>query len=259
MKVARFWVRWQAKLRSGESLGQYSYGDRDQIREELISEHHDQSGQLVAAVTRNRYGALVLNTANVLFADVDLPDKVIYYREPGWFGRLVSRLSGARPEDLTTPMVWQKARKELRARFVQFQQSHPTLCVQVYETAAGFRLAISNEVYEPDSDDAKRYLSELGSDALYQRLCQNQSCFRARLTPKPWRCGMRKPDSQYPRDHAAQTKFEDWLARYESASDQFSVCRQVDSLGGVANHPVVSPVLELHDRYCVKPGNEKLA
>jgi hypothetical protein len=252
--------RWQANLRSGRALGEYSYGERDQIREELIAEHYDENGELVAAITRNRYGALVLNSANVLFADVDLPMRVIYYREPGWLGKLIGRLSGSKPEDNTRQAVQKKARDELRARFVQFQASHPTLCVRVYETAAGFRLVIANDLFSPDSDLAKQYLTELGSDPLYRKLCINQSCFRARLSPKPWRCGLSKPSDSYPREtEASKASFKDWLARYESVSEKFVVCRQVDSLGGVANHPVVTQVLALHDEYCVKAARLKLA
>lgn len=252
--------RWQAALRSGEKLSEYSYADRDQIREELIAEHHDKDGQLIAAITRNRYGALVLNAANVFFADVDLPMKVVHYREPGWIGRLIGRLSGAKPSDLTRQAVHKQARDALRAKFVQFQRDHSTLCVRVYETAAGFRLVVTNQLFQPDSDQTTSYLTELGSDPLYMRLCQNQSCFRARLSPKPWRCQLPRPPGQHPREkEATKASFAQWLTAYQSASEQYEVCRQVDSLGGVANHPVISQVLALHDEHCVKQGNHRLA
>lgn len=80
--------RWQARLKTGRPSGNYPYEDKDEIREELIKEQFDQEGNLVAAITRNRYGALVLNSANILFADVDLP--VQYRKGSSSFNRLFS-------------------------------------------------------------------------------------------------------------------------------------------------------------------------
>ncbi|MGY5765739.1 hypothetical protein ACXET9_11110 [Brachybacterium sp. DNPG3] len=48
------------------------YPDRRQP-EELLEEIRDEDGALVAALTRNRYGAVVLNTDAVLITDIDLP------------------------------------------------------------------------------------------------------------------------------------------------------------------------------------------
>jgi hypothetical protein len=43
------------------------------LPEELLEEVHAEDGTLIAAVTRNRYGAAVLNTDVLLISDVDLP------------------------------------------------------------------------------------------------------------------------------------------------------------------------------------------
>src|SRR5699024_8216356 len=51
--------------------GEY-YPDRRRP-EELLEEIFSPEGALIAAITRNRYGAAVLNTDAMLIADVDLP------------------------------------------------------------------------------------------------------------------------------------------------------------------------------------------
>jgi hypothetical protein len=43
------------------------------MREPVLREFRDPDGMLVAAVTRNSYGCLVLNTARLRVVDVDAP------------------------------------------------------------------------------------------------------------------------------------------------------------------------------------------
>ena len=45
------------------------------LPEELLKEVHSEDGTLIAAITRNRYGAAVLNTDALLICDVDLPEE----------------------------------------------------------------------------------------------------------------------------------------------------------------------------------------
>ncbi len=49
------------------------YLDRP-MREPVLREVKKDNGELAAVVTRNSYGCLVLNTARVMFVDVDLPE-----------------------------------------------------------------------------------------------------------------------------------------------------------------------------------------
>ena len=58
---------------SGQRLDRYGYGSVP-LREEVIQQFADAGGQNTAAVTRNAYGALVLNTARVMFVDIDFPE-----------------------------------------------------------------------------------------------------------------------------------------------------------------------------------------
>ena len=52
----------------GQKPDTYDYCDRP-VKEEIIREILDEKEQ-IALITRNRYGALVLNSAKVLFADI---------------------------------------------------------------------------------------------------------------------------------------------------------------------------------------------
>ena len=60
------------RVTRGDRLEAYDYGERP-IREEIV-ERLEESGDHAAVITRNRYGSLVLNTSQVLFADLDFPE-----------------------------------------------------------------------------------------------------------------------------------------------------------------------------------------
>ena len=51
------------------------YGDPDRpMREQVLREFRGPDGQLAAVQTRNSYGCFVLNTAGLVFVDVDTPE-----------------------------------------------------------------------------------------------------------------------------------------------------------------------------------------
>lgn len=241
---------WKKLLREGRPLDDYPYQDKDQLKEELIEEHRDEAGELIAAITRNRYGALVLNSAKVLFADVDLPTPL--GPRAGLLGRLLQRLRGApRPQDEAA-----RLRETYRQRFVEFQRRHPRLQLRVYETRAGFRLAVGNRLFEPTGEQTRELLRELDSDELYIRLCRSQQCFRARLTPKPWRCGHKGPPNPFPREDAEQAaRFARWLQSYRDKAAGYRVCRLSQELGDGPALAAAEPVLRLHDTYVLGPDD----
>jgi hypothetical protein len=89
-----------------------------------------------------------------------------------------------------------------------------------------------------------------GTDPWFVRLCLAQKSFRARLSPKPWRIGLKPPPGQYPRDDAeAERRFAEWLAGYAAASAGCATCRYLETVGkggmvGSDNQDLI----ELHDR-----------
>lgn len=192
------------------------------IAEELLEEVDAHN-----VITRNRYGAEVLNSVDTCFLDVDsFSPTGLWACVVRWFG------GGRSDEDLLLEAVRNLCREV------------PGLGVRVYRTARGWRLAAAAPGLEPGSAAMESLCSRLRVDALYRRLCVQQGCWRARLTPKPFR--LRMP-GVYPQpqasDAAGSRAAQEWLALYRERSAGFAVCRLVDAVGT----PVHSAIISLHD------------
>lgn len=217
--------------RGVDALREYEYWN-GYIREEVLDEITNGDGRILAVLTRNSYGAIVLNTESVLFGDIDVV-------EPGILSKLLQ--------------VFGKAKKD-KAFFVskieQYQKQNPMYTIKVYETFAGLRVVVTNQVFENYSDSAKAIFFALGADPLYVKLCEAQSCFRARLTPKPWRIKLDRPASRFPRQEQSEINdFAGWVQNYEIASRSVSTVKLVSVFGSDFEHPDVARVLEVHDQY----------
>jgi hypothetical protein len=207
-------------LASGVRLDRYSYGNRP-LREEIVETHAG------IAITRNLYGALILNTERVMFIDIDCGEDA----------------SGERRG---------------RDQVARWSTTHPDLGLRVYRTAAGLRVLVTNQTFDPEASESAALLAEVGSDPLYVKLCRAQASFRARLTPKPWRVGMRPPRLRWPFEDAdVAARYAQWVAGYDQASAARSVCKLVETLGPAEVAPDVAPVLALHDQRAV--GERPLA
>ncbi|HIV71323.1 MAG TPA: hypothetical protein H9903_10360 [Candidatus Aquabacterium excrementipullorum] len=241
--------RARAKLRHWARLVQeqpdpfdtYGY-DTGEIREELVEEITGSGGTVIGAITRNGYGALVLNTPRLLIADVDA-------HPAGLVDRLKARFASG-----STPKTRRLA--EIQA----FHAHHPELGLTVFETHAGLRVFLTNQAHHPDAHTARQLMIALGTDPLYQRLCQSQHCYRARLSPKPWRCGTTRPPNRYPRElgEASQT-YTHWLAAYSHHSAGYAVCRPMLTLGPTAQDEDTARLMTLHQAMTVRPGELPLA
>lgn len=215
--------------RGGLSDQAYFYG-KAPLREEIIRDGASDA----AIVTRNRYGALVLNTARVPFIDVDLPS--------GGGGGLLKSLFGG-PKTSAGEITLGKVR-EACAR-------HSRTTFRIYRTAAGFRILATDLLIRPESQQAADLLTDFGADPFFVKLCKLQSSFRARLTPKPWRCECPLPPGAHPRtDPETQRKFAEWRARYEEKSRHFAVCEFVETRGPGRTIEEIGPMVEDHDAAC---------
>ena len=89
----------------------------------------------------------------------------------------------------------------------------------------------------------------LGADPLYRKLCKTQKCYRARLTPKPWRCefGAGKPPRWPYANARAEKRFQKWEAEYQTASAGWATCTLVRQIGNSMIHPDVQHIVKLHD------------
>lgn len=229
---------------SGRKLDRYGYGCMP-MREEVMNKVDDSQGNMVAVVTRNLYGSLILNAQRVMFVDIDFPPVGAGEAAKHFFSRLFGRAK-APPE----------AQREEQARMdiERFMAERPQWGLRLYRTFAGLRGIVTHDVFDPKSATALDVLQQMGSDPLYIRLCKAQECFRARLTPKPWRCGHHGNTLQFPfeNDEAAQ-RFEQWKAAYDACQGSYATCRFVGTLGSGEIHPEVEQIVELHD-FVTKSG-----
>lgn len=98
------------------------------------------------------------------------------------------------------------------------------------------------------TDEAKAWLKDMGSDPLYQKLCENQKSFRARLTPKSWRCGLRQPTVRFPWEtEKKQQIMEKWISNYQQKSQGFAVCELIETMGAPFPISELKPLIDLHD------------
>jgi hypothetical protein len=216
------------------------YGDRP-LRETVLREFPGRDGAPAAIVTRNGYGCLVLNAARALFVDVDRPDSSM--RKVRGSGGLFDRLFGRRTKP-DPPEETEAALEPLR----RWQQSNPAWSWRIYRTRAGYRLLATHDLFEPESSVVGRVFDSLGADPLYCRLCRSQQCFRARLTPKPWRCGCRPArHGWFGKNVDLERGFGVWQRGYEKASSRYATCRFIRTEGSAPIHADLSELIAFHD------------
>lgn len=129
-----------------------------------------------AWLTVNQYNALVLNTRNMLIADIDFGDeRLIKYAGVKDCDEVVENLSDLHLLD-------DELHGSVCFRFID-QSYH------VYRTHSGCRVICTSLCLPWDEHGwvSQRFMRFLRSDPDYIRLCEIQKCYRARLTPKPWR------------------------------------------------------------------------
>lgn len=264
-------ARVAERIRRGEGFPErYTYGDRP-LREEVVRELPGSAGAEPpdAAITRNSYGALVLNAARAFFIDVDVPrDDAPPAPSPAaspaaslWGvldslplpGALRSIADSFRPPagsgsgagGSSGPADPAAAALDRLRRWVD---SHPGWRVRVYRTYAGLRYLVTHAPFSPTDAEAQATMRALGTDPQYIRLCQVQKSFRARLTPKPWRIGMPNPPVRFPFESPAdEREMRDWESRYALASQNRATCHFIEELGSGTEHPDIAPLRELHD------------
>lgn len=222
----------------GNEVTRYPYGCASP-REEVTNELSDDQGNVTAIVTRNRYGSLVLNTERVLFVDIDFPPDGFVETIKHLFARLLGRKAA--------PLA-SRHEENVKTSLQQFLSAHSQWNLRLYRTFAGLRAIATHDLFDPADELVYSLLEQLGSDPLYIRLCKTQKCFRARLTPKPWRCGHVANSIPYPLQDAQQTeRYERWKAQYESRQRGYATCQFLGALGSGHVHPDVGQIIGLHD------------
>jgi hypothetical protein len=220
-----------ARVERGDPLPHgYSYGDRP-LREELLHEVRSAGGELLGLLTRNAYGCIVLNAPRAMFLDVDIPEPSLSQKLRGLFGAKMKS-----PEEKALGGV----RDALRTM--------PGLSYRIYRTAAGLRVLVTDRTFDPRDPVVERLMASAAADPAYARLCRIQSSFRARLTPKPWRCRRTRPPVRFPfLTDEERERFDAWLVDYERAAEAHATCRLLEEAGGARVHDEIGPLLDLHE------------
>jgi hypothetical protein len=225
------------KARTGlKHAAQYEYGT-GVLREERLALLAGSDAAPDAVLTRNRYGAPVLNARRLFIADIDFPE--------------------AKP----TLKFWSKPADPADAARVAVRgwaEAHGA-SVRMYRTPAGLRVIRTDRNLDAESPEAMADLDALGSDPLYRALCRRQQCFRARLGPKPWRIGLPSPPRQFPRAPGDESRFREWLAEYEGTARDYAACRFVEAAGGDRVAPELESLVRVHDEQSGALSDRELA
>jgi hypothetical protein len=231
-------AEWRPGARSG------GYYPRVPLREPILDESIV-DGEQAFALTRNRYGSVVLNTDRVLIADVDLPGLSDRPFGPGFWRRLLKLYEPWTDPDVQPPQVVKRL-----GQIEQWAAANPGLGVIVYRTRSGLRVFVTGVSEPATSADGQRILAELRTDRIYRELCRTHGTFRARLTPKPWRLPrMKAPQGRWPyADERAERRFQEWLTAYETAAAGFAVCRRLAAFGPPPS-ALEDQILRLHDAH----------
>lgn len=260
----------------------YNGADGLPIREQIISRSGD------AVVTRNAYGALCLNTPDVLFADVDALDDggcsaygfswlvfTAAYLAMAWESEHARSIwlfllgSIAAVTVLGSAWHWSLNRirvspkQAARTRIERFSKRNRDWAMRLYETPRGWRVLVTHATFDPRSTQVRSFFDAIGTDPIYARMCFNQNCFRARVSPKPWRVGV--ADHLTPRPGVWPVSPErmpdrmKWVKRYERHCQGFAACRFEVILGAATNCEKAVEIIRLHDQLSEATSGQPIA
>jgi hypothetical protein len=249
------------------------------IREEVISRHQD------IVISRNSYGALCLNTPDVLFADIDFEYEVSFKENviafilllicaaitgllfKTWLALSLAAVAAVILTSTVAKLIHSMIlglsggieRKAL-ARIKKVSRENAELHFRLYRTPLGYRVLLMNETYCPANDSALKLLKDLQSDSIYIQMCKNQNCFRARVSPKPWRIGIQRLKPRpgvWPIKEGRMGERRDWVRMYESKAKNYASCHYLMKLGSDKVATKAEFVRQIHDDLC-KVSNSDL-
>lgn len=259
------------KLRRNEPKIAYNGAHGLPIREEILESHGD------VVITRNSYGAHCLNTPDVLFADIDFENGpraltvwlhalflfAVFACLAIWFKSAGTLAAGCfltlitvYPFATLTHKILVSCRggpeRHVRHKIASFTQRNPDWHLRLYRTPAGFRVLVMHRLFDPKDPQVTAFFRALGVDPVYAAMCMNQHCFRARVSPKPWRIGisshMRPRPGVWPVKPEHLENRQAWIRDYEKRATDFASCAFVETIGSATVDPKPEAVRDLHDR-----------
>ncbi len=249
------------------------------IREEIIDQLDD------VIITRNSYGALCLNTPDVLFADIDFnytPSRRFYLLGIGllmlinifvavlfkswWVLGIGIFLSFVLINFYATLLFnlhnkFMETPEQFTLKLIrQFSKQHHDWHLRIYRTPKGFRVLVMHQIFDPRGNEAQLLFNALQADPNYVHMCKNQNCFRARISPKPWRVGVEALRSGvWPVKEQAMCARKVWVDEYQMHAKKYASCKFIEQLGSQMMHPKAKRVQSIHDQYCNANINLEIA
>ena len=159
----------------------------------------------------------------------------------------------------------------------------PEWGVRIYKTCAGYRGLVTHTTFDPTADASLELMRQFQCDPQYVALCKRQESFRARLTPKGWRCKLKRKLQEkhlpvnfkfyYPWNHhggdlamwnwaeeeaietqriseslaAAELIYDEAEVAYQQAVAGYATCHYLGTVGNGEIHPDIAAIVSLHD------------
>jgi hypothetical protein len=204
----------------------------DAAIKEHVSEIIDESN----VITICRYGAKIWNTTEYTIFDLD--DYPVDFF------------------DLFKSLRKLTKKERIIFKFEERIKRYPMLGsdFRLYETAKGIRV-IGKKYIDPTGKQYSSLMRKVNVDWLYTQLSMKQNCYRARLTPKPYRMRIRTIKIKSPLD-CEKDHYKEWSKAYDQKSLNFSVVKLLKSIGQDFSY---DRVIKQHDEMCNAHKNYKLA
>jgi hypothetical protein len=220
-------ARDQARKQSKLIENRISNGNSEEEYEVPIKEHVLEVIDDSNIVTVCRYGAKILNTTQYTFLDLD------DYPTDFW--------------DFFKPVNKMAKKERIVFKFLEKVKKYPEVGddFRIYETNKGIRV-IGKKYLNPSDHVYISLMKKFAVDWLYVLMSKRQSCFRARLTPKPYRMRIKTIKISSPMDCEMQ-EYSEWSKIYEAASRNYAVVKHIKSVGKDFSN---ESVIKLHDLMC---------
>lgn len=195
-------------------LEQSWYNGLYKVLDEEVIDKLTYKSEDLGLVTINSYDAVILNTDNMMIIDIDLQSDCPIETKIAKY-----------PEQAISALHILEEKENLNFR--------------IYQTAGGLRAIETTKEWQPASWQTKRLMRSVYADPLYVGLCWSQECFRARLTPKPWR-----HLELAPRDYNHESG-EEWIN--SDYSEEVAVCKLITEGSNPIDDKFKSAI-EYHDK-----------
>lgn len=193
------------------------------VLDEPVLDKLTYNSEEIGLITENSYDAVILNTDNMLIIDIDINGEKTFDEVALSCQR--DSCKAKYPEQAISALHILEEKENLNFR--------------IYQTAGGLRAIETTKEWRPASWGTKKLMRSVYADPLYIGLCWSQECFRARLTPKPWR-----HSELAPRDYNYESG-QEWIN--SEYTEEVAVCKLLKGNPTKLDSKFKSAI-EYHDR-----------